>query len=156
MSANGKYNPYVYPTPYDVLGLKKGLKATAAEIGRSYNDAIRKARRLRDLKERTKRIKELDGAKAQLLKPEDRVLMDFFLLGNDVFVDLCQSYAQKLAGAELPVAKIIGPLYPKRRYDDLVPEALDKVVSEFPLIETPDFHDEPRDLPRLQVAWIDL
>jgi len=156
MELNGKFNPYRRPTPYDILGLKDGTAATLRDIGRACNDQRKKARTIPDTAERAKRMKELDEAKAQLLRPEDRVLLDFFILGGQVFVELCCRYGQKFpADEKLPVDEVLGPLYPPRRYDDLLPEAPEKLVGELRPLDL-EFFDEPRDPARLALTAIDL
>src|SRR5207247_2176437 len=125
MTLNGKYNPYEQPTAYEVLGLKEGPKATLEDIARAYNEHKRKARLIKDTKERAARLVELDRARDRLLRPDDRVLLDFFLLSDDLFADLCCRYAQQLSEVDLPVAEVIAALHGGWPYDDLVPEKLD-------------------------------
>jgi hypothetical protein len=153
---NGKYNPYQSPTPYEVLGLKQGVAATAREIGKAISDQQKKARRIKDLKERAERLKEIDEAKARLLRPDDRVQIDFFILGNRIFADLCCSFGRKLIDGELNTSKIIGPLYPASKYDNLIPEPLEKLSGEFHLVDSPEFYDDPADRGRLPLAQVDL
>ncbi|OHB83161.1 MAG: hypothetical protein A2V98_05750 [Planctomycetes bacterium RBG_16_64_12] len=138
----GNYDPYSRPTPYEILGVPSGLCATAREIGRAYNKEKRKARHIADLKERAARMEKLDRAKEQLQRPENRVLVDFFLLGNDLFADLCMRFGQKLTGAEPPTQKALGALLSEHRHDDLVPRPLEQFLGEFRPVEDWEWYDD--------------
>ena len=141
------YDPYRTPTPYDILGVKGGIRATAKEIGKAYNKAKKKARLIKDSKERAARMEQLDWAKEQLLRADSRVMIDFFLLSDDLFVDLAVDFGRKLAEAPIPTKEAIGPLMPDRPYDDLVPRPLEQLLEEFrlpPALEWYDF-DEPKE-----------
>src|SRR4051795_10959017 len=96
-------DPYVKPGPYEILGIKNGARASASDVGRAFNEQTRRARSIRDTSERARKMKALQDAKAQLLKPEDRILIDFFDLGEDLFADLCTSASDKLATEPLEV-----------------------------------------------------
>lgn len=69
------------------------------------------------------------------------MLVDFFLLGDDLFAELCLHYGQKLAAAELPTQKAIGPLLSKHEYDDLIPRPLDQ-LGDFHMVEDLPSYDE--------------
>jgi len=150
---NRAYDPYETPTPYETLGLKTGIHATAKEIGKSFNKATRKARHIKDSRERAARIQQLEWAKEQLQRPENRVMVDFFLLSDDLFVDLCVTYGQRLAAARLPTQEAIGPLMSKNKYDDLVPKSLDQFLGEFRLLKDLEwFDDDDAKSPRMSVC----
>jgi hypothetical protein len=140
-------DPYQPPTPYDVLGIRNGLRASARDIGKAYNDAKKKARHIKDTKERAARMEELERAKEQLQRPDDRVLVDFFLLGDDVFGDLCIQWAQELGAREIATGQLLGPLLPKQPYDDLLPRPLEQFVSDYRWLDDLKFHDEPEAAP---------
>lgn len=156
MASDGSLNPYRRPSPYEVLEVKKGPQASANDIGAAYNRARNEARRIKDTKQRAKRMQELEAAKEQLLRPDDRVLFDFFILGGEVFGDLCQSLGEKLADGELWTQKVTGALRATRGFDDLIPEHPQKAAGAFPLLEPLEFFDEPTDPVRLPIAAIDL
>jgi hypothetical protein len=157
MSVNGKYNPYHRPTPYEVLELKQGPGATAKEIGKAVNDQKKKAKRIKDTIERAKRLEELDSAKDRLLRPDDRVLFDFFILGDQVFAEICRGFGRRITGDTLNTDKVVGHLYPSQKYDDLVPEVLDKVPGELKLVESPEFYTAlEAERVRLPLTEIDL
>ncbi len=131
-----KYNPFARPNAYDVLGItKKALHATSKDISKGYNKEKKAARRIKDTKERAKRLEELDAAKERLQRPEDRVMIDFFQLGDDIFAELCVNFGARLASQNLPTDKIIGPLLPKNRYDNLIPSPLEQLLTEFAPVE---------------------
>lgn len=157
MASTMNYDPFQHPTSYEILGVKKGIKATAKEIGKAYNKEKRAVRRISNVKERAARLEALDRAKDQLQRPEDRVLVDFFVLGEDLFGNLATDFSQKLATVELPTDKIIGPLMPKQSYDSLVPKSLKHFLSEFQLVEDPEWHDDiDSEQSRLPIAEFDL
>lgn len=157
MAARENYNPYRRPTAYEVLGIENSLYATAREIGgKAYNNQKKKARLIRDTKERARRMRELEEAKNQLLRPEDRILLDFFLLGDRLFEELCDSHGRKLAEKELPTSELLGSLHASRRNDDLVPEAPEKAAGTFQLVDDPVFFTEPHALPRLPLIAVEL
>jgi hypothetical protein len=157
MPASDKYDPYRKPTPYDVLGLKEGLAVNAKDIGKAYNDEKKKARLIKDTAERAQRTAALDRARDELLRPDDRVLLDFFSLSSRLFADLCLHCSGKLAG-DLPpqTADLLGGLRSERAYDDLAPADLQSLEQPFQLTEAPDFHLEPHDLERLPLTDIEL
>lgn len=138
-----EYDPFHRPSPYDILEIKNGLKASAKEIGQAYNKLKRKARQLKDVKERAARMEALDRAKEQLQRPENRVLIDFFMLGDDLFADLCDRLGERLSRREIPTRKALGKLLSGGRFDDLLPHPLDQFTREFELIEDAQWFDEP-------------
>lgn len=155
MSDTNGFDPFERPTPYEVLGVKKGIRATAKDIGKAYNKQKREARRLSDVKERAARMEALDRAKEQLQRPENRVLVDFFHLGNDVFADLSCDLGKRLGEVQLPTEKVVGPLLPKVRYDNLMPSTFDPFLGEFELEQEPRWHAEMDD-DESQLALINM
>ncbi len=155
MKPTQKYDPYLSPSPYDVLGLRSGLKATTREIGAAYNKLKNEARKIKDTNERASRIKNLDDARSQLLKPDDRVLLDFFLLSEDIFKDLCVGYGDTLTPGTLDTGEVLGQLSAPRRPDDLMPP-LDDLTAPQDAIEPLDLNEEysaqPARLPLLLPA----
>jgi hypothetical protein len=151
------YDPYQTPTPYDVLGVKKGVRATAKEIGKAYNKSLRKARHLKDSEQRAAKMAELEWAKERLQRPEDRVLVDFFILADDLFADLCVSCGDRLAAAPLPTQEAIGPLLSSQKYDDLVPRPLKQFLGEFQLVDDLAwFDDDDAENPQLPLCVVDF
>ena len=154
---NSHIDPYQTPTPYDVLDIKKGIRATAKEIGKAYNKAQRRAKHIKNSEERAERMQQLDWAKEQLQRPENRVLADFFLLSDDLFADLCVSCGERLAETPLPTDEAIGPLLSASKYDDLVPRPLEAFLGEFHLLTDLEWFDEDRpDEGRLSLFSVDL
>lgn len=150
MSVSDKYDPYRHPTPYDVLGLKEGLRADAKAIGKAYNKERKEAARINETAERAQRMKDLDRARDELLRPDDRVLLDFFGLSDKLFPDLCLGYTRKLAGDQPPrTAELLGGLRAERPYDDLVPGDLGALEQPFALTDGPTSYPEPRAEERL-------
>jgi hypothetical protein len=133
-------DPFGDSTPYDVLGIDKGPSATGRDVTRAYTEAKRKARRISDVKQRAARMKELDRAKEQLQRPGDRVLVDFFMLSEDTFGDLCIRVAKSMTELQMPTDEVLGPLLSKR-YDDLLPASREQFRREFHLLENMEFFD---------------
>lgn len=140
-----EYDPFHRPSPYDVLELKQGTKASAKEIGRAYNNLKKKARRIKDLKERAARMEALDRAKEQLQRPENRVLFDFFMLGGDLFTDLCDSLGARLAKKDLPTERALRGLLQVGQYDDLLPRPLDQFQKDFDIEQEVQWFSKPYD-----------
>jgi hypothetical protein len=156
MSVNRKLDPYRRPTPYEILGLKDGLSATAREIGKAYNDERRKAISIKDTAQRAQRLAELDQARDEVLRPDDKVLLDFFALSNTLFVDLCLHYSNTLTREPLPqTSDLLGGLRHERSYDDLVPADLNSFAQPFELTETPKFYQEPSETARLPLTELE-
>lgn len=156
MESDPKYNPYHRPTPYDVLGLADGPAAPAREIGRVYNEQLRKARTIRDTGERSRRMDELKSARDRLLRPDDRVLLDFFLLGGDLFAALCTRYADKILNTvTVSAAEVLGKLYRVRCHDDLLPNPPESLAEEILPVE-PDYFEELREATRLSLATLEF
>lgn len=158
MSVNDQYDPYRKPSPYDVLGLSQGLEANAKDIGKAYNDEKLKAsRNIKDTGERARRIADLDKAKKQLLKPDDRVLLDFFGLSGHIFVELCEHVALRLAAAPpTPTSDLLGISRTERPFDDLLPADLATLEEAFATTEAPEFFLDPVVAERLGLAEISL
>ncbi len=136
------HDPFHRPSPYDVLEIQNGLKASAKDIGRAYNKLKRKARQLKDVKERAARMEALDLAKEQLQRPENRVLIDFFLLGEDLFADLCNAFGDQLSERDPPTNKALGKLMRGGRHDDLLPHPLDQFRGEIELPDVIEWYDD--------------
>jgi hypothetical protein len=141
MKPSKQYDPYVSPTPYEVLGIEKCLKATTREIGAAYNKLKNEARKIKDTNERAQRIKDLDDARGQLLKPDDRVLLDFFLLSEDIFKDLCVGFGDALTPGTLDTGEVLGQLSAPRRPDDLMPP-LDELTAPLDAVESLELFEE--------------
>ena len=62
MANNTIHDPFHRPTPYEILGVKKGVKATAKEIGKAYNKEKRGSEEEKGEEEKGRR-----GAKAARL-----------------------------------------------------------------------------------------
>ena len=148
MESDPKFNPYHRPTSYDVLGLADGPATPTREIGRVYNDQLRKSRTIRDTGERSRRMDELKFARDRLLRPDDRVLLDFFLLGSDLFAALCTRYAREVSATPVAATEVLCDLYPIRRHDDLVPISPESLAEEFLRIKH-EFFEEPSETARL-------
>ncbi|MGF1581463.1 MAG: hypothetical protein ACFCD0_19225 [Gemmataceae bacterium] len=156
MSFPGKHNPYQRPNSYDILGLNKGLAATAQDIGKAYNNQKREARRIKDTQERAKRMQDLDEAKAELLRPDDRVLLDFFLLGNQVFTDLCAYYAERIAPSDESItAELLGAQGHNKKFDDLVPSPLRQIFGTIQPVTNLGFYEEPEEQKPLPILELD-
>src|SRR4051812_25663617 len=110
MKVHAIYDPYLSPSPYEILGIRAGLKATARDIGAAWTQRKNEARKIKDTNERAQRIKDLDNAKARLLKPDDRVLLDFFLLGEEIFKDLCVGFGDKLTPGAIDTQEVLGQM----------------------------------------------
>lgn len=134
-------NPFKTPTPYDVLGMDiaTGLMASAREIGRAHSKEMKKARKLRDTKDKARRNEELDGVRDLLVRPDDRVLVDFFLLSDRVIGDICLTLGRKMTAGALPVEPVLGSLNSDRRYDDLIPEKPARFEAPLSDVELPEF-----------------
>jgi hypothetical protein len=148
MTLNSQYNPYERPSPYEVLGLREGRGTSVEDVGRAYNEQKRKARLIKDTKERAARQAELDRARDRLLRPDDRVLVDFFALGDDLLPELCCRYAEQMRHEGLPAAELIAGLHEGRPHDDLVPEDPDEAAGELPPLGAPAFHNHPDAIPQ--------
>lgn len=156
MSVEAPYDPFRVPSPYEVIGVNKPLRASAKEIGKAYNKERRAARSIADLKERAARMEALDEAKEQLQRPENRVLVDFFLLGEDVFADLCVAVSGRLAEYPIPTGKVLGSILGKRRYDDLIPANSEKLLGDVPSIGEVPFVDQIKSVDRQPLVVIEL
>lgn len=139
-----EFDPFHSPTPYAVLEIENGLQASAKDIGRAYNTLKRKARSISDVKARAARVEALDRAKEQLQRPENRVLIDFFLLGDALFADLCRALAARLATREMPVRTALRKVIRGGRYDDLLPRPLEQFEREFELPGNVHWYEEAR------------
>lgn len=156
MAVSDKYDPYRHPTPYDVLEIREGLRADAKEIGKAYNRQRQEARRIKDISERAQRMKDLDRARDELLRPDDRVLLDFFGLSDKLFPELCLQFGRRLASEKpLRTAEFLGGLSADRPYDDLVPADLGALEKPCGVPDQPTFYPEPRDEQRLPLMDLD-
>lgn len=151
MESDAKFNPYHRPSSYDVLGLADGPATPTREIGRVYNDQLRKSRTIRDTGERSRRMEELKLARDQLLRPDDRVLLDFFMVGGDLFNALCTRYAREVSATPVAAGEVLRELFPTRRHDDLLPLTPDALTEEFLSVEV-QFFEEPGEAARLPLT----
>lgn len=153
-------NPYYRPTLYDVIGLDpvQGVATGKAKIGDLVNRATRKARSADvSTEERHSRIAAVNTAKEILLQPGERVLLDFFILPTEVLASVCKQLAERFATGELPTQAVIGSFFPKQRFDDLIPESLDRFTHELQAIAPPKFFEEAESADgRLPLAVVEL
>ncbi len=150
-----RLDPYQEPTAYEMLNIKKGIYATSKEIGKAYNKAQGRAKHIKSSEERAERMAQLEWAKEQLQRPENRVLVDFFLLGDDLFADLCVRCGERLAATPLPTGQVLGELFSANKYDDLVPRPLKAFCREFRLLNDLEwFENEGSSDERLSIcSW---
>jgi hypothetical protein len=139
--------PFDGKTPYDVLGMEveEGVRAAARQIGKVANKTQRKAKRIKDTKERAKAIEDIEEAKDRLIRPDDRVMVDFFLVSRDVVGDVCKRFGEELVRGTVDTESIIGSYSPRQKYDDLVPAPLVQFQGEFDDTSVGNSYDAPRD-----------
>lgn len=151
-------DPFQRPTPYEILGMTNsaGLKSSGREIGRAHGKAKRAARRIKDTSEKAKRNEEIDQARDLLIRPDDRVLVDFFLLGENVVGDICLSVGRRLEKTPLPTKEVMGSLYPKKRYDDLVPDNLQRFETPLKELSIPEVQESLGAHERIPLISVEL
>ena len=139
------FTPFDEQTPYEVIGMNvdEGVAATAREIGHAAKKVKRKAQRLKDTKERARRMEAIDAQKDCLIRPDDRVMVDFFLIGRNVLGDVCNRIGDQIRKEDVPTQELIGAFYPHRKYDELIPRSLDQFESNFLETGPQTFQDEP-------------
>jgi hypothetical protein len=149
-------DPYAIPTAYDILGLQSGVQATAKEIGKAYNKQKQAAKRIPDTKQRAARLEEIDRAKDQLQRPDQRVLVDFFQLSNDLFGDLASLVSGRLAQGGLYTEKIVGRFLAPRPYDDLLADLRDAELCRIPMDAVMDFAGDIEPAVRRAIFHVEL
>ena len=113
------FNPFSKPNAYDLLELRNGPKTTTVEIGRAYTRHMKRARQIKDFEKRTHRMQQLDLARDQLQKPDDRVLLDFFCEDNQCYDSLAGQIVEQLARQPIPAVDVLSEFR-----DDADPEEL--------------------------------
>jgi hypothetical protein len=154
-----RLNPYNSPSLYELVGLSPGLGVTMPErkIGESVRKAEVKARGTSGVEERTAKISAVCAAKEILLQPAERVLLDFFLLPSDFVAVVCKQLADRLNTGELPTQAAIGSFFPKKRFDDLLPDSIASFHLPTAKVEPPQFsNDHEADEARLPIAVVEL
>jgi hypothetical protein len=158
-ATKSRLNPYTAPSLYEFVGLSSGLGVTMPErkIGESVRKAEVKARGTSGVEERTAKISSVSAAKEILLQPAERVLLDFFLLPSDLVASVCKQLAERLNSGELPTQAAIGSFFPKKRFDDLLPDSLESFHLPTMKIEPPQFSNDPEaDEARLPIAFVEF
>ena len=125
-------NPYKQPGLYDTVGVdsRQGVTLGERRIGLRINEEERKAKRLKSIPDKQARLDAVRIAKEILREPGARVLVDFFVIPDDVVGDVCREWAERLTRGPLPTHEVIASFFPKKRFDDLVPEDLGQFVSD--------------------------
>ena len=142
----GSHDPYCSPSAYDVLGIaaESTTSMTSREIGKAYNEQIKKAKRIPDTTERARRIDDLNAARDLLVRPEDRVLIDFFCLGSRMFADICQGYGRRWLARPISTAEILGSVTPAEKFDDLLSDVLsESALRELVELPPPELYEDP-------------
>ena len=154
------YDLYPTPSPYEMLGLDpdEAATTTTAEIVKAHKALVNKAKRgIKDPSERARRMDELNSARDLVLRPDDRVMIDFFALSKNPIAEICCSFAKRWTSEPLSTQEVLGAAI-NSVVDDLISDALaERSATPLHALTPPKLLEEPRaKSERLPLAHVEL